>query len=31
LDETVDNILGYYYEDEEEDIPKSLFWYYCSN
>jgi hypothetical protein len=24
LDETVDNILGYYYE-EEEDIPKSLF------
>jgi hypothetical protein len=25
LDETVDNILGYYYEDEEEDIPKSLF------
>jgi hypothetical protein len=24
LDETVDNILGYYYEDEE-DIPKSLF------
>jgi hypothetical protein len=25
LDETVDNILGYYYEDEDEDIPKSLF------
>jgi hypothetical protein len=25
LDETVDNILGYYYEDEEDDIPKSLF------
>ena len=25
LDETVDNILGYYYEDEEEDMPKSLF------
>ncbi|HEY9486321.1 MAG TPA: hypothetical protein VIQ04_06745 [Nitrososphaeraceae archaeon] len=24
LDETVDNILGYYYE-EEDDIPKSLF------
>jgi hypothetical protein len=24
LDETVDNILGYYYE-EEYDIPKSLF------
>jgi hypothetical protein len=24
LDETVDNILGYYYE-EEEDMPKSLF------
>ena len=24
LDETIDNILGYYYE-EEEDIPKSLF------
>jgi hypothetical protein len=24
LDETVDNILGYYYEDED-DIPKSLF------
>jgi hypothetical protein len=24
LDETVDNILGYYYE-EEEDTPKSLF------
>ncbi len=24
LDETVDNILGYYYE-EDEDIPKSLF------
>jgi hypothetical protein len=27
LDETVDNILGYYYEDEEDEdnIPKSLF------
>jgi hypothetical protein len=25
LDETVDNILGYYYEEEEENIPKSLF------
>jgi hypothetical protein len=25
LDETVDNILGYYYEEEEDDIPKSLF------
>ncbi len=29
LKDTVDNILGYYYEDEEEkeqeDIPKSLF------
>jgi hypothetical protein len=28
LDETIDNILGYYYEDEEEEhdnIPKSLF------
>ncbi|MGZ5511068.1 MAG: hypothetical protein ACXWFC_11445 [Nitrososphaeraceae archaeon] len=26
LDETVDNILGYYYEEEEQDnIPKSLF------
>ncbi len=27
LDETIDNILGYYYEDEEENdnIPKSLF------
>ena len=25
LDETVDNILGYYYEEEEEDMPKSLF------
>jgi hypothetical protein len=25
LDETVDNILGYYYEEEEEDTPKSLF------
>ncbi len=25
LDETIDNILGYYYEEEEEDIPKSLF------
>jgi hypothetical protein len=25
LDETVDNILGYYYEEEEYDIPKSLF------
>ena len=25
LDETVDNILGYYYEDEEDSIPKSLF------
>jgi len=26
LDETVDNILRYYYEDEdEEEIPKSLF------
>jgi hypothetical protein len=25
LDETVDNILGYYYEEEDEDIPKSLF------
>jgi hypothetical protein len=25
LDETVDNILGYYYEEEEHDIPKSLF------
>lgn len=24
LDETVDNILGYYYE-EDDDIPKSLF------
>ncbi|HEX2408168.1 MAG TPA: hypothetical protein VHJ38_13270 [Nitrososphaeraceae archaeon] len=24
LDETIDNILGYYYE-EEDDIPKSLF------
>ena len=24
LDETVDNILGYYYE-EEDDIPKNLF------
>ena len=24
LDETVDNILGYYYEEEDE-IPKSLF------
>ena len=24
LDETVDNILGYYYE-EEDDVPKSLF------
>jgi hypothetical protein len=24
LDETVDNILGYYYEDDD-DIPKSLF------
>ena len=24
LDETVDNILGYYYE-EEDDMPKSLF------
>jgi len=24
LDETVDNILGYYYE-EEDDTPKSLF------
>ena len=25
LDETVDNILGYYYEEENDDIPKSLF------
>ena len=25
LDETVDNILGYYYEEDEDDIPKSLF------
>ena len=25
LDETVDNILGYYYEEEEDNIPKSLF------
>jgi hypothetical protein len=25
LDETVDNILGYYYEEEEDYIPKSLF------
>ena len=25
LDETVDNILGYYFEEEKEDIPKSLF------
>jgi hypothetical protein len=25
LHETVDNILGYYYEEEEDDIPKSLF------
>jgi hypothetical protein len=25
LDETVDNILGYYYEEVEDDIPKSLF------
>jgi|ERR671910_630876 hypothetical protein len=25
LDETVDNILGYYYDDEEYDTPKSLF------
>ncbi|HSF49526.1 MAG TPA: hypothetical protein VLA74_02095 [Nitrososphaeraceae archaeon] len=25
LDETIDNILGYYYEEEEDDIPKSLF------
>jgi ATP phosphoribosyltransferase len=25
LDETVDNILGYYYEEEKDDIPKSLF------
>ena len=25
LDETVDNILGYYYEEEENEIPKSLF------
>ena len=25
LDETVDNILGYYYEEEEDFIPKSLF------
>ena len=25
LDETVDNILGYYYEEEEDTIPKSLF------
>jgi hypothetical protein len=24
LDETIDNILGYYYE-EDDDIPKSLF------
>ena len=24
LDETVNNILGYYYEEEEEDISKSL-------
>ena len=24
LDETVDSILGYYYE-EDDDIPKSLF------
>jgi hypothetical protein len=24
LDETVDNILGYYYE-EDDDTPKSLF------
>ncbi|HEU4482080.1 MAG TPA: hypothetical protein VFR65_03410 [Nitrososphaeraceae archaeon] len=25
LDETVDNILGYYYDDEEHYTPKSLF------
>ena len=25
LDKTIDNILGYYYEEEEDDIPKSLF------
>ena len=25
LDETVDNILGYYYEEEDNEIPKSLF------
>jgi hypothetical protein len=25
LDETVDNILGYYYEEENDDTPKSLF------
>jgi hypothetical protein len=25
LHETIDNILGYYYEEEEDDIPKSLF------
>jgi hypothetical protein len=25
LDETVDNILGYYYEEVEDDLPKSLF------
>jgi hypothetical protein len=25
LDETVDNILGYYYDDEENYTPKSLF------
>ena len=25
LDETVDKILGYYYEEEDNEIPKSLF------
>ena len=25
LDETIDNILGYYYEEENDDTPKSLF------